>query len=91
MGKTIHQKLNDAGVELYFHESDLYAVVNETSKAILKDYEFKKNVKVFRGNDGRGYYDIPFGNDAFWKNKRGLQKAAQKLRGFRTCKQENKL
>lgn len=90
MEKTIHEKLKDAGVELFTHESDLYAVVNETSKAILKDYEFKKNVKVFTGNDGRGYYDIPFANDTFWKNKRGLQKAAQKLRSFRTCKQETK-
>ncbi len=49
------------------HKSDLYVEVNDISKAIIKDYQFKQNVTTFRSNiDGKLNYEIPFAYTPAW-------------------------
>jgi hypothetical protein len=54
------------------HASDLYVEVNDISKAIIKDYQFKQNVTTFHSNiDGKLNYEIPFAYTPSWdKNQK---------------------
>jgi len=53
------------------HESDLYLLVTPESAALIAEYEFKANVRVFRSNiDGRQWYDIPFAYLPFWNERK---------------------
>lgn len=67
---SIYQDMVNAGVPVDSHESDLYALKNDASMAIVENYEFKSNVDVFRSLvDGKLWYDIPFAYDPFWEKK----------------------
>jgi hypothetical protein len=79
---SIYQQLVAAGVEIDHHESDLYCPVNEVTKAIVEegqyrsgdygDYLLKRAVSTFNSQiDGTLWYDIPFAYDPFWEKKEG--------------------
>jgi hypothetical protein len=54
------------------HCSDLYIPVNEKTKKLMENYEFKENVHTFTSNiDGGSWYDIPFAYAPYWEKKRG--------------------
>ena len=56
--------------EIDSHESDLYIKVNNKSKKLIDQYEFKQNVTTFKSNiDSSIWYDIPFAYKPFWNNK----------------------
>jgi len=77
--KDIYQELLDAGVKLDHHESDLYAEKTPVSERIVRDYQFKSNVKVFRDQiEHNLWYDIPFAYSPFWAKRgmRGSEKTA---------------
>ena len=63
--KTLREILLDAGMkkeELDNHCGDLYVKVNEISKKIINNYEFKNNVTTFTDDiEHKLWYDIPFG------------------------------
>jgi len=64
---NIYQELKAAGIEISNHESDLYAKKDANSQAIVKKYQYKKNVRVFINQiDGTLWYDIPFAFAPFW-------------------------
>ena len=51
--------------------SDLYLKVTPVSTALIRQYDFKKNVTKFRDNiNHEPWYEIPFGNTDWWE-KRG--------------------
>ena len=62
--KTLREILLDAGMkkeELDNHCDDLYVKVNEISKKIINNYEFKNNVTTFTDDiEHKLWYDIPF-------------------------------
>lgn len=67
---SIYEEFKKAGVETDNHASDLYVPVNEATKKIISEYEFKSNVTTFVSNiDGKTWYDIPFAYLPFWDNK----------------------
>jgi hypothetical protein len=70
MSKSIHTLMVEAGQEVSNWQSDLYVPVNDTTTAIIKDYEFKCNVSRFKSNvDGKSMYEIPFAYEPYWTNK----------------------
>jgi len=77
---NIHEQLTKAGVELDHHASDLYAKKTPVSERILRNYEFRSNVKTFRNQiDGSIWYDIPFAYTPFWDRVRSRASAASEL------------
>lgn len=65
---SIYDQLKAANVELDHHESDLYAPVNDTTRAIVKEYKFRSNVTTFTSQiDHTLWYDIPFAYLPFWE------------------------
>lgn len=57
-------------------ESDLYLRKTPQTDALIREYEYKANVKVFRDNiDHVLWYDVPFAYDPFWeeRHRRGEQ------------------
>ena len=54
------QKMNSEDID--HHESDLYLKVNEVSKRLVNEYDFKNNVTTFISNiePHVPWYDIPF-------------------------------
>jgi len=61
MVKDILAEIKKAGVEYAHHYSDLYFPVNETSKKIVAEYEFIKNVGKFEDCiTGETWFDVPF-------------------------------
>lgn len=63
--KTLKEIFLENGMkesEIDTHESDLYVLVNDISKKVIDQYEFKNNVTTFKSNtDKQLWYDIPFG------------------------------
>lgn len=61
---TIKERLLEMGMdehEIDNHESDLYVLKNEISDKFVSEYEFRKQVTIFRDNiDNVLWYDIPF-------------------------------
>ena len=69
---TIHEKAKQLmrPEDIDTHESDLYLRKNNISEEIVNEYEFKSNITTFRNNiDHVLWFDIPFANDDFWKDK----------------------
>jgi hypothetical protein len=65
---SIYEKMKAAGVPIDRHESDLYVPVNDTTKAIIRDYELKDSVGCFLSClDGKLWFDIPFAWLPFWE------------------------
>ena len=68
--KTIHQKIKDLGISFSGHYSDLYIPVNEQTKKLLEEYEYRESVTIFTSQiDEKLWYDIPFANDDYRKFK----------------------
>lgn len=64
------QKMDAKDIDHHSFGSDLYLRVNDISKKLVEEYEFKQNVKTFKDNiDHVLWYDIPFAYDPFWKDK----------------------
>lgn len=69
MKQSIYQAMIDAGVPVDHHESDLYAKVTPESREIVRQYEFRHNVSLFKAqSSGEMWYDIPFAYQPFWEN-----------------------
>ena len=67
---SIYETLQEAGVPLDNHESDLYAKVTDDSRAIIAKYAYRTNVRIFRSQiDGTLWYDIPFAYAPWWKRR----------------------
>jgi hypothetical protein len=67
----IYKEMIDAGVQgISNHESDLYAPVNDTTRAIVARYPGGRTVKTFTNQaTGALSYDIPCAYSPFWKKK----------------------
>lgn len=64
----LYDKMLNAGVEIANHCSDLYVPVNEITRSIVNDYQFKANVTQFTSNiDGKQWFDIPFAFLPWWE------------------------
>jgi len=70
---SIYKKMVEAGVEVRKHESDLYVPNNETTRAIIAEYEHKNSVTSFYCYDNVNdpWFDIPFAYDPWW-DARGM-------------------
>jgi hypothetical protein len=69
--QSLYEQLLKAGVKLDHHESDLYAEKTPVSERIIRSYQFRSNVTVFRDNiDHNLWYDIPFAYSPFWEKRR---------------------
>lgn len=77
---SIYTELLAAGVPMDHHESDLYALVNYESRAIIDKYFYEskgkrshkrwKAITTFVSQiDGQTWYDIPFSYDPFWEKE----------------------
>lgn len=67
---SIYTQMVEAGVEIDNHESDLYVPRNETTIALLRQYEFKQNCSYFINQiNGDTWIDIPFAYDPWWDEK----------------------
>lgn len=65
--KTLYEKCTELNIPTDSHESDLYIPVNDVTKSLIGEYEYKSNVKQFVSQiDGRLWFDIPFGYTPFW-------------------------
>ena len=74
---SIYKDMRAAGVKTDNHESDMYAIVNDASRAIVGEYEYMGQVTQFRSEvDGEMWFDIPFAFDPFWE-KKSLQEGAR--------------
>jgi len=63
----IYEEMMKADVPISSWQSDLYAKVCEDSVAIVNNYVFKDNVKMFFSQvDNEVWFDIPFAYDPFW-------------------------
>ena len=65
---TIYEELKQAEVPLDHHESDLYALKNETSERILKKYDHSFTIFISQ-IDHKPWYDIPFAFQPWWDSK----------------------
>ena len=53
--------------EIDHHQSDLYLKVTPISEELVKNFEFKNNVKRFYSRvDNSSWFDIPFAYTPFW-------------------------
>jgi hypothetical protein len=68
---SVYQQLVTAGCEIANHESDLYVVATKAAATILAGYEFRENVRQFKGTDGRLWFDVPFAYEPFWVTNAG--------------------
>lgn len=70
--KTLFQALQEAGIKIEHHESDLYFPVSEKSTEILNQFPLQEKNKTFFFNvndDCKKWYDIPFAYDPYWESK----------------------
>lgn len=64
--KQAIKKMSEKDIDHY--NSDLYLRVNSISKKLIKEYNFKENVKTFTDEiDHELWYDIPFAYLPFYK------------------------
>lgn len=67
---SLFDKVKALGIHFASHETDLCIPVNEQTKALIAEYEFKSNVTVFTNQvEGGLWYDIPFAYSPAWKSK----------------------
>ena len=63
----IYKAMKDAKVEIDNHCSDLYVPVNEKTRAIVNEYQYKCNVTMFTNQiDGKPWYDVPFAYEPYY-------------------------
>lgn len=66
----LYDQMTAAGSIMDSHYSDLYVPVNDITRAIVRDYKYKKNVTTFKCQiDGKVWYDIPFAYKPYWEGK----------------------
>lgn len=67
---SMYKELKARKQEIDHHCSDLYTPVNEVTKKLIENYEFKENVRTFiNANDKKEWFDIPFAYNPYWENK----------------------
>ena len=60
----IYEELLKTGCHLSNYCSDLYVEINEQTKEIVNNYEYKRNVTIFRNEvTNQLNYEIPFAYD----------------------------
>lgn len=70
MFSVIYDKVITLGIEYDHHESDLYIPVNDQTKRLMKDFEYRILSKVFKSNiDGSPWYEIPFAYTPWWEER----------------------
>lgn len=70
---SIYQKavLRIPSKDIDHWQSDLYLRKTPQTDALIKEYEWNRNVKVFRDNiDHALWYEVPFAYDPFYEKKR---------------------
>lgn len=78
---SVYNQIKATGCDIAHHESDLYCPVTPETTDIVKNYQFKGNVRKFTNRiDGTPWYEIPFAYDPFW----------QKMDAKHTTANENK-
>jgi len=67
----LYTELQEAGIEMMSHESDLYFPNNEVTTAILAKYPTQKSIATtFWHNVYKtSWYDVPFANLRYWEEK----------------------
>jgi len=67
------QTVKTLGIQFDYHESDLYIPVCGATRELIKKYEHRQNVTVFRSEkDGKQWYDIPFAFMPYWETRNQL-------------------
>lgn len=70
MSDKLYNQIVALGIEHSNHESDLYIPVNDQTRELIKGYEFKSNVTMFKSSiDGKPWYDVPFAYLPYWESK----------------------
>jgi hypothetical protein len=65
--KDIYEKAIELGIETASHCTDLYLPVNEQTRALINQYEYKQSVHTFRNRiTGQLWFDIPFAYSPAW-------------------------
>jgi hypothetical protein len=60
--QSLYVRLQQAGIPVEIHASDLWVPITDVSRAIVEKYEFFQHVTVFWSErDQTMCYDIPFG------------------------------
>jgi hypothetical protein len=67
---SLYTDLIEAGVEVGHWQSDLYAPVNETVKAILAKYPSQPRALFQSRVDKKIWYDLAFAYDPFWEGRK---------------------
>ncbi len=74
---NIFHAVLSSGTPYASHETDLYIPVNEKTRKLIEDYEFKSNVTTFTNQvEGGIWYDIPFAYLPAWDCKQQLPLAS---------------
>lgn len=69
--ETLYQKVIKLNVYVSGYYSDLYVEVTPETLAIVKAYEYEKQVTTFMNQiNGKHCFDIPFAYDPYWEKKR---------------------
>lgn len=85
---SLYKQLEEAGIPVESHESDMYFPVTPESQAIVDNYEFKNNVTTFESG-GELWFDAPFSFDPYW-DKMSRKRATQDNQAwdlFEKCKE----
>lgn len=70
MSYRIFNQVKAAGIPYASHATDLYIPVNNETRKIIAEYEFKSDVKTFVNQvEGGLWYDIPFAYLPAWEAK----------------------
>lgn len=70
--RNIYEKAVESlpSADIDHHESDLYLRITPISKKLIREYEFKNQVHVFRDNiEHVLWYEIPFAYTPYWERR----------------------
>jgi len=56
----IYNVVQELGIPMETHESDLYIPVTPETKELIDQYEYEGNVSTFTSHDGTQWFEIPF-------------------------------
>lgn len=65
---TFYDECMSLGIASDFHESDMYVPVNEQTTTLLSKYGLKAK-KFVSQIDGKAWYDVPFANMKWWRQR----------------------
>lgn len=67
MFNNIFERVKERGIQYNNWQTDLYIPVNDETKALIEQYEFRRNITTFVSNiDHKLWYDIPFAYTPGW-------------------------